>query len=106
MANSIEDLLVATRRDTTTVPNRNLTEELSSDRARILYSAPFRRLTQKTQVFPLENNASIRNRAIHSLEVSDVGRWIGYYVSEGLIEAGKIQTTFQLPLMYAVENAC
>jgi dGTP triphosphohydrolase len=36
-------IIIPTRRDRTTVGGRNLTEELASDRARILYSAPFRR---------------------------------------------------------------
>lgn len=106
MSLDFSKIIVSKRRDKSTVEGRNLTEELASDRARILYSAPFRRLTQKTQVFPLESNASIRNRAIHSLEVSDVGRWIAYNVTRDLIEINELDISYQLPIMNAVENAC
>lgn len=47
-----------------------------SDRARVLYSSPFRRLQDKAQVFSLETNAAIRSRLTHSLEVAHVGRSI------------------------------
>jgi len=47
-----------------------------SDRSRVLYSSPFRRLQDKAQVFSLETNAAIRSRLTHSLEVAHVGRAI------------------------------
>lgn len=47
-----------------------------SDRGRILNSAAIRRLQQKTQVFPLERNSSVRSRLTHSMEVQQVGRYI------------------------------
>jgi dGTPase len=47
-----------------------------SDRGRIINSAAVRRLQQKTQVFPLERNSSVRSRLTHSLEVQQVGRHI------------------------------
>lgn len=47
-----------------------------SDRGRIINSAAIRRLQQKTQVFPLEQNAAVRSRLTHSLEVQQVGRYI------------------------------
>ena len=36
-----------------------------SDRGRIINSAAIRRLQQKTQVFPLEQNAAVRSRFTH-----------------------------------------
>ena len=45
-----------------------------SDRGRIINSPAIRRLQQKTQVFPLERNASVRTRRTHSREVQQVGR--------------------------------
>ena len=101
-----ERIITAQRRSDTDVPGRNITEELASDRGRIIYSAPFRRLSQKAQVFPLESNAAVRNRITHSLEVSDVGRWIAYYVTKSLIENNRIDPSLQLPIIYATENAC
>lgn len=43
---------------------------LEEDRARVITSAPFRRMQQKTQVFPLDINASSRSRLTHSNEVA------------------------------------
>ncbi|MCE8021093.1 dGTPase [Halomonas sp. MCCC 1A11036] len=53
-----------------------LTGQLESDRGRIINSPAIRRLQQKTQVFPLERNATVRSRLTHSLEVQQTGRFI------------------------------
>lgn len=60
--------------------------EIERDFDRILFSAPVRRLADKTQVFPLERNDSVRNRLTHSYEVSNLARSIGTALvySEGL----------------------
>ncbi|WP_051420556.1 dGTPase [Helicobacter pametensis] len=47
-----------------------------SDRGRILNCSAIRRLQQRTQVFPLEEDATIRSRLTHSLEVQQTGRYI------------------------------
>ena len=52
-------------------------EELERDLDRILFAAPIRRLADKTQVFPMERNDSIRTRLTHSHEVSNLARSIG-----------------------------
>ena len=51
--------------------------EIERDYDRILFSAPVRRLADKTQVFPLEKNDSVRTRLTHSHEVSNIARSIG-----------------------------
>lgn len=51
--------------------------EFERDYDRILFSTPLRRLADKTQVFPLEDNDSIRTRLTHSHEVSNLARSIG-----------------------------
>ncbi|KMT66428.1 deoxyguanosinetriphosphate triphosphohydrolase family protein [Catenovulum maritimum] len=51
--------------------------ELERDYDRILFATPTRRLADKTQVFPLERNDSVRNRLTHSHEVSSLARSIG-----------------------------
>ena len=51
--------------------------ELERDYDRILFATPTRRLADKTQVFPLERNDSVRNRLTHSHEVSNLARSIG-----------------------------
>lgn len=60
--------------------------EFQRDYDRLIFSAPFRRLQNKTQVFPLPGNIFVHNRLTHSLEVSCVGRSIGNNISRKLIE--------------------
>lgn len=52
-------------------------EEIERDFDRILFSTPTRRLADKTQVFPLEKNDSVRTRLTHSHEVANLARSIG-----------------------------
>jgi dGTPase len=47
------------------------------DYDRIIFSSPFRRLQNKTQVFPLPGSVFVHNRLTHSLEVASVGRSLG-----------------------------
>ncbi|WP_456292609.1 dGTP triphosphohydrolase [Pseudomonas sp. AK106] len=51
--------------------------EIERDYDRILFSAPTRRLADKTQVFPLDKNDSVRTRLTHSHEVATLARSIG-----------------------------
>lgn len=55
--------------------------EFQRDYDRLIFSPVFRRLQNKTQVFPLPGSVFVHNRLTHSLEVSCVGRSIGNYVS-------------------------
>ena len=55
------------------------------DYDRLIFSAPFRRLQNKTQVFPLPGSVFVHNRLTHSLEVACVGRSLGNNVSRELI---------------------
>ncbi len=54
------------------------------DYDRLIFSAPFRRLQNKTQVFPLPGSVFVHNRLTHSLEVSCVGRSLGNNVASAL----------------------
>lgn len=51
--------------------------EFQRDYDRIIFSSPFRRLQNKTQVFPLPGSVFVHNRLTHSLEVASVGRSLG-----------------------------
>lgn len=53
---------------------------------RIIFSSAFRRLQNKTQVFPLPGSVFVHNRLTHSLEVSSVGRSLGSLVGEFISE--------------------
>jgi len=54
------------------------------DYDRIIFSSPFRRLQDKTQVFPLPGSIFVHNRLTHSLEVASVGRSLGNLVTADL----------------------
>ncbi len=54
------------------------------DYDRLVFSSPFRRLQNKTQVFPLPGSIFVHNRLTHSMEVSCVGRSIAELVAVGL----------------------
>src|SRR5574344_1119093 len=60
--------------------------EFRRDYDRLIFSAPFRRLQNKTQVFPLPGSIFVHNRLTHSLEVSSVGRILGDDVAHALVE--------------------
>lgn len=60
--------------------------EFQRDYDRLIFSAPFRRLQNKTQVFPLPGSIFVHNRLTHSLEVSSVGRSLGNDVSRILLQ--------------------
>lgn len=60
--------------------------EYQRDCDRIMFSAAFRRLQDKTQVFPLEKNDYVRTRLTHSLEVACVGRSLGSSAGAALLE--------------------
>lgn len=83
------DWLTGERVRVSTRGQKSLYEEVESDRARVLYSAVFRRLQRKTQVFPLEDNAAIRTRLTHSLEVAHVGRFLASKILEKARAASK-----------------
>lgn len=51
---------------------------------RIIFSSAFRRLQNKTQVFPLPGSTFVHNRLTHSLEVASVGRSLGSIVGNKL----------------------
>ncbi len=60
--------------------------EFKRDYDRLVFSAPFRRMQNKTQVFPLPGSIFVHNRLTHSLEVASVGRSIGDDVARQLVE--------------------
>jgi len=58
--------------------------EFKRDYDRLVFSAPFRRLQNKTQVFPLPGSVFVHNRLTHSLEVASVGMSLGSDVARHL----------------------
>ncbi len=57
--------------------NKHSRTQFQRDYDRIIFSSPFRRMQNKTQVFPLPGSVFVHNRLTHSLEVASVGRSLG-----------------------------
>ena len=67
--------------------------DFQRDFDRIIFSSAFRRLQNKTQVFPLPGSVFVHNRLTHSLEVSSVGRSLGSIIGEFISETYKNELT-------------
>jgi dGTPase len=80
--------------------------EFQRDYDRLIFSAPFRRLQNKTQVFPLPGSVFVHNRLTHSLEVACVGRSLGNSVSQRLREGGVEISPFLDEIGAIVSAAC
>ncbi len=65
-----------------------------ADYDRIAFSGSFRRLADKTQVFPLPTDDHVHSRLTHSLEVASIGRSLGAMVGEKLTERGVLPESF------------
>ncbi|TFW19030.1 dGTPase [Massilia arenosa] len=99
-------LLKCKRTRPSSVPGRNIVTESESDRGRILFCPAFRRLQQKAQVFSMEPNAAVRSRLTHSLEVSQIGRYIADQVCEKLADKDLATHSELVALTNFVESAC
>ena len=83
-----KQLLCEERQRTHSTSNTSDTRnEFQKDYHRIICSASFRRLQDKTQVFPLDNSDFVRTRLTHSLEVSSFAKSLGQMAFQYLIEA-------------------
>ena len=65
--------------------------DFQKDFDRLIFSASFRRLQDKTQVFPLAQTDYVRTRLTHSLEVSSVCRSFGSMLGEYLVENNRLE---------------
>lgn len=63
----------------------DLRSEFEKDYHRIIGSASFRRLQDKTQVFPLDKSDFIRTRLTHSMEVSSLAKSLGQNIGESIL---------------------
>jgi len=64
--------------------------QFQRDFDRVIFSSPFRRLQNKTQVFPLPGSVFVHNRLTHSMEVASVGRSIANIIGLDLLEKESI----------------
>lgn len=84
-------------------PNRSI---FVQDHDRIVFSAPFRRLANKTQVQPLYEHDHVHHRLIHSVEVSSVGRSLAMRIGNWLEETDRIAAGESNSLANIVQAAC
>lgn len=70
----------------TSAVSSDLRTEFEKDYHRIINSASFRRLQDKTQVFPLDKSDFIRTRLTHSLEVSSFGKSLAQNISQQILQ--------------------
>ncbi|MBI9034364.1 MAG: deoxyguanosinetriphosphate triphosphohydrolase [Bacteroidales bacterium] len=81
--------------------------QFQRDYDRLIFSSPFRRLQNKTQVFPLPGSVFVHNRLTHSLEVASVGRTLGSALAHELSQRDDIQNKHLMPEIGAiVSTAC
>ena len=81
--------------------------EFKRDYDRLIYSAPFRRLQNKTQVFPLPGSIFVHNRLTHSIEVSSLGMSLGNDVCRKLkIKHPELNNTLFEEIGTIVSAAC
>ena len=79
--------------------------EFQRDYDRLIFSAPFRRLQSKTQVFPLPGSIFVHNRLTHSLEVSCVGRSLGNDLAKAILSRQPELAESYLPEIGAIVSA-
>ncbi len=81
--------------------------EFKRDYDRLIFSAPFRRMQNKTQVFPLPGSVFVHNRLTHSLEVASVGMSLGNDVANALLQQDEsLAHTFLPQIGTIVSTAC
>ncbi len=92
--------------------NIDVRTEFQRDFDRIIFSSSFRRLQNKTQVFPLPGSVFVHNRLTHSLEVASVGRSLGTLIGDFVARTYKDSLSeqsvdfFNYGLSNVISSAC
>ena len=79
--------------------------EFQRDYDRLIFSSAFRRMQNKTQVFPLPGSVFVHNRLTHSLEVASVGRSLGNMAAEKIAQSEKEKETAALSELGTIVSA-
>ncbi len=91
---------------------QNMRSEFERDYDRIIFSSAFRRLQNKTQVFPLPEHVFVHNRLTHSLEVVSVGRSLAKIVGQELAKKEGVKDNpqavdfYKNQLQHVIAAAC
>lgn len=98
------------QRSGNTAPTFVSRTDFQRDFDRIIFSSAFRRLQNKTQVFPLPGSVFVHNRLTHSLEVSSVGRSLGSLAGEYIFRHFSLEESashfYQHQLSDVIASAC
>lgn len=86
-------------------PRRQRRSDFRRDYDRMVFSSPFRRLQNKTQVFPLPGSIFVHNRLTHSLEVSSVGRSLANAALDRMVEKYSAEEVRNLRVMEEIVAA-
>ena len=90
--------------------NAEVRTNYQRDFDRLVFSSAFRRLQNKTQVFPLPGSVFVHNRLTHSLEVASVGRTLGKLTGEELLETNAVHKEnfefYRYELQNVIASAC
>lgn len=103
--------IVSTKRTGVEQYGGGIRTEYQRDFDRIVFSSGFRRLQNKTQVFPLPGSAFVHNRLTHSLEVASVGRSLGSIVGKKIAKDHSdleedVRNFYQYELSAVIASAC
>ena len=98
--------LLSNKRIASSQKSADIRSSFQHDYDRIIFSSPFRRLQNKTQVFPLPGAQMVHNRLTHSLEVASVGRSIACLTVQKLSEKHPELKEHQSDIETIVASAC
>jgi dGTPase len=98
--------LLSTHRYASPHKSADVRSSFQRDYDRIIFSSAFRRLQNKTQVFPLPGSQMVHNRLTHSLEVASVGRSIACRTMQKLAEHNPDIQQHQSDIETIVSTAC
>ncbi len=87
-------------------PSASFRSEFQRDYDRLIFSSAFRRMQNKTQVFPLPGSVFVHNRLTHSLEVASVGRTLGEMVASRIRESEKADKRLLSEIGTIVATTC
>jgi dGTPase len=89
-----------------TKPSPDERTEHGRDYDRAIFSTPVRRMQDKTQVFPLDPNDSVRTRLTHSLEVSNIARNMARDIGNWLLKEDEIKESRQRDSIEIIASTC
>lgn len=85
----------------------NYHNEFDKDYSRVVYSSSVRRLQDKAQVFPMQENDFTRTRLTHSIEVASLGRSLSWGIGDWLFARGEFRSVWDIKKFASmVETAC